>query len=59
MITVDKCELMGDCALKIWIIHGFIIGSPIFFCPKHLEFMRFYCSTILCFNMDGYMSQNM
>jgi len=30
MITVDKYELIGECALKNWIIHGLIIGSPIF-----------------------------
>jgi len=27
MITVDKYELIGECALKNWIIHGLIIGD--------------------------------
>jgi len=30
MITVDKHELMSEFALKNWIIHSLIIGSPIF-----------------------------
>lgn len=30
MIRGDKCDLMGECALKNWIIHSFIIGSPVF-----------------------------
>jgi len=34
MITVDKYELMGEYALKNWIIYGLTIGSPIFFVPN-------------------------